>query len=238
MGILQEIDKVVNCAFVDRPSDQCWAGAPPVRYSYLSIRSCDILWPMFNSIRDKVRDWVIRYADGKHTSRLLFGISFAEASFFPIPTEVFLIPIVVRHPKRWLALTLNAILASVLGAIFGYFIGFVFFDIVGETIIRFYHLEEAMTVVGERFAANVFWTIFVAGFTPIPYKVFTIAGGFFAVALAPFILASILSRGVRYIVVGYLARTLGATVSDIAYRYFNALTILVAVGFILYIILQ
>lgn len=189
---------------------------------------------MLNSWRDKI----LPYITGKYTDIWLFVISFTESSFFLIPPDFFLLPAVLRKPERWLSRSVLVTAASVLGAIFGYVIGAVFYEFVGQPIVRAYSLEEELQRVAALFKENAFWTIFAAAFTPIPYKVFTIAGGLFRVDILIFILASLLGRGLRFLAIGYLAKVFGERYGYAIIRHFNIFTLFFAVVIVIYIILQ
>ncbi|MFN2427842.1 MAG: YqaA family protein, partial [Candidatus Binatia bacterium] len=129
-------------------------------------------------------DRVLHLSAHRHAERYLAGVSFAESSFFPIPPDVLLAPMALARPARWWKLALITTIASVLGGIFGYVIGYTALQAVTPLLHRFdywHHFETAR----DWFARYGFWAIFVAGFTPIPYKVFTIAAGAAHMAVIP-----------------------------------------------------
>lgn len=180
---------------------------------------------------------MIKHIDGPNAGRWLFLVSFAESSFFPIPPDLLLMPIVARLRSRWLYYAVITTVASVIGGMFGYLIGAVFFNIVGAFLVKTYHLEKELEYVSTLFQQNAFWAIFTAAFTPIPYKLFTIAGGLFKINFLIFVIASILGRGMRFFAVAYLMKLFGSAVGRLAFRYFNLLTLIFAVavtGFIAY----
>lgn len=166
-----------------------------------------------------------RHIDGPNAGLWLFVVSFAESSFFPIPPDLLLMPIVARLRSRWLYYATITTIASVVGGMFGYLIGAVFFNVVGTFLVKTYHLEKELAYVSTLFQQNAFWAIFTAAFTPIPYKLFTIAGGLFHINFVIFIIASILGRGMRFFAVAYLMKLFGGTVGRLAFRYFNLLTL-------------
>lgn len=133
----------------------------------------------------------------------LGGLSFAESSFFPIPPDVMLAPMSLANPRRawWFALITTV--ASVAGGLFGYLIGYFAFDLI-EGWLRASRYWGAYEQAVAWFEAWGFWAIFVAGFSPIPYKVFTIAAGVAHMALLPFTLASLIGRGARFFLVAGL----------------------------------
>ena len=152
----------------------------------------------------------------------LFLLSFAEASFFPIPPDVLLIALAVAIPKKSFKIALYCTIASVLGAILGYTIGMFFFDAVGNRIIEFYGIHEQFDYVAQKYNENAFAAI---GFTPIPFKVFTIAAGVFDVNLFVLLFASILSRGARFFLLAALIYRFGPTIKVFIDKYFNLLAI-------------
>ena len=176
-----------------------------------------------------MRDWGVKHAEGPHAKMWLAAVSFAEASFFPIPPDMLLIAILLTKSKRWFFYATFTTLFSVLGGIFGYFIGVFFFDTVGEFLVSFYHLEHEMFVVSEYFSNNAFVAIFLAAFTPIPFKVFTITAGFCKINLLVLIVASILGRGIRFFVISYMLRKYGKQIGGFVYKYFNIFSLIVAI---------
>jgi len=150
-------------------------------------------------------DAVLRWSAHRRAPWILGLLSFAESSFFPIPPDVMLAPMSVARPKQAWRLAALTTVTSVLGGVLGYFIGVLGLELVMPFIeqagyLSAYHLAQ------DWFITWGFWVVLVAGFSPIPYKVFTIAAGAMAVALLPFILASLLGRGARFfLVAGLLA---------------------------------
>jgi membrane protein YqaA with SNARE-associated domain len=186
-------------------------------------------------VRNPIRvtyDWVLSWADRPGGVWALAGISFAESSFFPIPPDILLIPLCLSAPKRafWYAGMCTA--ASVLGGMAGYAIGLIAFESIGGRIIEFYGLVDAFNRLREVYDQNAMVAISFAGFTPIPYKVFTIAAGFSRVSFPVFVVASILGRGGRFFLVAGLLRWFGEPMKDFIDRYFNALTVALAVLFV------
>ena len=179
--------------------------------------------------RDKIRDWALRHAEGPRARLWLVAFSFTEASFFPIPPDILLIAILLTNGTHWVRYSLITTLSSVAGAAFGYIIGVFFFAVIGEPLIAFYHLEESMAHVGKLFSDNAFITILLAAFTPIPFKVFTIAAGLFHIDFFVFIIASLLGRGTRFFAIGYLLHRFGGKISSLLYKYFNVATLIMAV---------
>ena len=182
----------------------------------------------------KLYDWVIGLARHPHALKALAVMTFAEASFFPIPTDPLLLAMAMGKPKRSLFYALITTLFSVLGALFGYFLGAMFWDMIGPLVLDRIFSAEAFQAVVEKFRNHVFLTVFVAGFSPIPFKVFTLAGGVAGVALAPFVGAAILSRGLRYFILGGLVFIFGPKVEVWIDRYFEKITIGLSIALVLF----
>lgn len=168
--------------------------------------------------------WFEERAHGTSAKVWLFLLSFSESSFFLIPPDALLVPMLIVNSSRWLYYALFTTAASVLGALFGYVIGAVFYDTIGIRVIEFYGLGEEFLEVGARFDDHTFLVMFLAAFTPIPFKVFVLSGGLFKVNLFAFTLASILGRGLRFFLVAYITRAFGARIAYIFIRYSNIAT--------------
>lgn len=191
----------------------------------------------FQTLRDSLSSWAVRHAEGKNAKWWLFGISFAESSFFPIPPDVLLVAILMTKERvRAFYYASITTVGSVIGGLFGYAIGYFLFQTVGGWLVHTYHLDTQMITVQKLFEDNAFFAIFVAAFTPIPYKVFTIAGGLFGISIPTFIIASILGRGGRFFAVATVMKYFGGHIARVFYEYFNLISlIIVAVfGVILY----
>jgi membrane protein YqaA with SNARE-associated domain len=175
----------------------------------------------------RLYDWTMHWADTPHALGALLVIAFAESSFFPVPPDVLLIAIVAAAPARWLAAASLCTLGSVAGALLGYAIGWGFMATLGQSIVDFYHAERHWDRVVELY--NGPWGVwFMAGaaFTPIPYKVATIAAGATHMALVPFVLVSFLGRGARFFLVAAILRMFGAPVRRTIERNFDLAALL------------
>ena len=170
--------------------------------------------------------WVLGWADSPYSQWALFAIAFAESSFFPIPPDVLLIALAVAIPIRAFRYALICTLGSVLGGVFGYVIGHEFFDTIGEPIVRFYGAEDQYLRVRDLYQRYDALAVAVAGLTPIPYKIATISAGFFDIHLGRFVLASILSRSVRFFLIGGLIRAFGPQIRRFIEKYFEILTVI------------
>jgi membrane protein YqaA with SNARE-associated domain len=173
----------------------------------------------------RMYDWVLGWADRPGGAWALFGIAFAESSFFPIPPDALLIPLVLGRPTRglWFAMVCTA--GSVLGAIAGYLIGSFLFASIGQAILDFYGATDHYASLGQMFNENLWLTLGTAGFTPIPFKVFTIASGVFEVPLATLVVASAIGRSGRFFLVGTAIYVFGPTIRSFLDRYLEWITI-------------
>lgn len=174
-----------------------------------------------------------------HARTWLFFLSFSESSFFPVPVEVLLLPMLMAEKTRWKHLAWLSTVSSVLGALFGYALGAFAFGAIGAPLIELYGLADDFEKVGLLFDANTFWALFAAAFTPIPFKVFVLAGGFFRVDLIAFIAAAILGRGLRYYLFSWIVARFGARMARLFVSYFRVITFgVVALAAVWYVFLR
>jgi membrane protein YqaA with SNARE-associated domain len=182
-------------------------------------------------------DWVLHWAATPYGSWALFLLALSESSFFPIPPDVLLIALAVAIPEKAFKYALICSIGSVLGGCLGYLIGLQFMTSIGEKIIVFYGLNQKVAYIAELYSTYDAWAIGIAGFTPIPYKVFTISAGAFKINFWVFIVASIVSRSARFFLVGGLIFIFGSQIKSFIDRYFDilaiAFTVLLVGGFIL-----
>lgn len=174
----------------------------------------------------KTKEWVESFAHKPSAGIALFIFAFIESSFFPIPPDALLIILAISYPKRSLYYSLICTVGSVLGAYLGYLIGYVFYDTIGIKIIHFYGLENQINYVLHKYQENGFIAIVTAGFTPIPYKVFTILAGFNkTIDLFTLTFASLVGRAGRFFLVGSLIYFIGPGVKTFIDKYLDKLTI-------------
>lgn len=196
------------------------------------------LFTWTHDVRDRVWAWFSERAHGAHARAWLFAVSFSESSFFLVPPDVLLVAILLAGAERWVFYASLTTVASVLGGAFGYVLGAAFFDTVGSRIISLYDLAGAMARVSDLYHANAFWAVFTAAFTPIPYKVFVLAAGFFKIDFFAFMAASLLGRGLRFFAVAFIVRRYGEGILALVMRYFNVLTALFILGVLALVFLR
>ena len=198
----------------------------PTYNKFIQTKPFLLLASAFNWPRKKIRQtyaWVVGWADKPSSEKALSGIAFAESSFFPIPPDPLLIALTIAKPNKYIKLALITTLSSLAGGIFGYFIGVALFESVGQWVINTYHLEPEFAYIETRYAANAFFAIFIAGFTPIPYKLITISAGVFGVNFILFVIASVIGRGLRFFLVATLMHHFGARYKDKIEKYIDIL---------------
>lgn len=187
----------------------------------------------------RLQDWTLHWINTPYATPALFAVAFIEASFFPIPPDVLLIVMALAVPSKAFRYAIVCSVGSVLGGCLGYFIGYELFELVGKPIINFYGLWKEFDYVSKRFHENAFAAIAIAGFTPIPYKLFTIAAGVCKIQFTTLVVASILSRSARFLAEGALIYFFGERVKVFIEKYFNILSIVFVVMLILgYVLLK
>ena len=173
----------------------------------------------------RVYDWILHWADTPHGAVALFLLALAESSFFPIPPDVLLIALVLGARSRWLRLAFICTAGSVVGGLIGYAIGLTAMDAIGMRLIQFYEAEVAYEKVRELYTRYDFWIVFVAAFTPIPYKIFTITSGAMEMDLLGFSVVSTVGRGLRFFMVAMLLYIFGPPMKRFIDRYFDLLSL-------------
>ena len=164
----------------------------------------------------KLYDKCVEWAGHKFAKPILAFISFLESFIFPIPTDAMLIPMVIAKRNQFLKISLIAIIFSVLGAIIGYLIGYIFFNEIGVKIFELFGAENANIfkekLASEKGLLSGILVLFIAGFTPLPFKIITISSGFVHFNIFFFIITCFLARGLRFLLVGYLTYKYGAAI--------------------------
>jgi len=173
----------------------------------------------------RLYDWVLHWAETPYGEPALGILALAESSFFPIPPDPLLIALSLGAARRALRFALVATVASVVGGILGYWIGTTFWSLVGPFFFEYVPgvSPDAFERVRALYTRWDFWAVFLAGLTPIPYKVFTLSAGVFAINFPVFVLASALSRGLRFFVLAGLIYRFGDAIGGFIDRYFDRL---------------
>ncbi len=171
--------------------------------------------------QEEVWGWFQAHARSRHALVWLGAVAFADAIFFPIAPEVFLVALTLAHRERARVYLGVAVAFSALGAVAGYFIASFIFRQFGEPILQFYHLEAAFGTARHVIAGHTFWAMAAASFTPIPDKVFIYAAGFLSAPFVPFIVGYVLGRAARMALFVFLTEAYGRAVLDIMARYFK-----------------
>lgn len=163
-------------------------------------------------------DWTISLAEHPRAIWALAFVAFIESSVFPIPPDILMIPMIIARPNRAFVIAGVAMVASVLGGMLGYFIGWGFFESIGRPVLEFYGKDAAFTHFAERYNEYGAWAVLIAGVTPFPYKVITILSGSTGLNLPIFIVSSIVARGLRFFVVAALLWKFGPPVREFIER--------------------
>ena len=163
-------------------------------------------------------DWTLGLAGHRHALWALALVSFTESSFFPIPPDILMIPMILAAPHRAFLIAGVCLISSVLGGLAGYGIGYFFFEQIGQPILAALGKTEQITAFNQRFNDLGFWPVLIAGLTPFPYKVITIMSGWTALPLGTFIVTSIIARGLRFFIVAALLWRYGAPIRDFIER--------------------
>ena len=173
----------------------------------------------------KMYDWVLHWANTPYAVPALFFLAFAESSFFPIPPDVLLIALAISIPKKSFKYATICTVGSILGGMLGYVIGLELIDTIGMPILNFYGAMDKYEYIQDLYMKYDAWAVGIAGFTPIPYKIFTIAAGAFKINFFVFVLASIVGRAGRFFLVAGLIWKFGPAIRDFIEKYFNYLSI-------------
>ncbi len=184
----------------------------------------------------RLYDWMLSWGHSRWGAVALFCFAFAESSFFPIPPDVLLIALCLGAVARSFRFAAICTMGSVLGAVLGYAIGYLAWQTPSGEYASLAHFffnhvfsVEAFEKVGALYDRYNFWIVFTAGFTPLPYKIFTITGGLFHINFVMFLLASAISRGMRFFLIAWLIWKFGAPIKGFIDKYFNLLAILFTV---------
>jgi membrane protein YqaA with SNARE-associated domain len=171
-------------------------------------------------------DYIINLSGKQNALVWLAVISFVESSFFPIPPDIMLIPMILATPKKAWKIAGVCTIASILGAYLGYIIGVYFFELIAEPLLNFYGYLEKFNEFKHLYEEYGAWIVFGAGITPFPYKIITIASGVVHLDLVVFTVASILARGFRFYIIAWLLKRFGAPMKTFIEKNLNLLSII------------
>ena len=179
------------------------------------------------AIHRRLYDWVLSFAHHKHSTTALFILAFAESSCFPVPPDVLLGPLCLGHRKKSLWFAIVCTVGSVTGAMLGYLIGWGLWDVLSQILYDYVpgFSEDKFDKVMVWYDDYGLWVLFLAAFTPIPFKVFTIAGGVFGQLFLPFIVVSAIGRGLRFFLVAGAFWLIGPSAQPFIDRHFNKLCV-------------
>ncbi len=162
----------------------------------------------------RIYDWTLHLAESRHALWALAFVAFVESSIFPIPPDIIMIPLIIARPNRAFTIATVALVASVLGGMLGYLIGWGLFESVGQPVLEFYGKADAMEAFNAKFNEYGAWAVLIAGVTPFPYKVITILSGVTQLNFTVFMLASVVARGLRFFIVAALLWKFGEPIRD------------------------
>ncbi len=157
----------------------------------------------------KTYDYVLYLSETKYAFITLFLVSFLGSIFFPFPTEIIMIPMILARPKKAFGISTFALVSSVIGGLAGYYVGAFLFDSIGIKIIEFLHYQDMFEQFKELYIKWGYWIVFAGGLTPFPYKVICIASGVVGMNIPLFIIASAVSRAIRYYFIAFLLNKYG-----------------------------
>ncbi len=166
---------------------------------------------------------LVRLSAHRHAQLWLFLVALTEAVFLPVPPDALLAPMVLARPRRWLYYTLLCTTGSVLGGVSGYMLGLLFFELIEPLLLRFPSWNDAFLRAEDLYARWGLWIILVAGFTPLPYKFFVIAAGVAHASLPALVIASLLGRGSRFLLVALISYFFGTRARHLLRRWVSAL---------------
>ena len=180
----------------------------------------------FKDLTRRIYDHTLNLASRKNALTWLFVISFIESSFFPIPPDIMIIPMVLATPKEAYKIAGVATVASVLGGYFGYFIGVYGFELIARPLLEFYGYMKQFGEFDNYYHEYGAWIVFGAGITPFPYKIITIASGVVRLDLVVFTIASVIARGMRFYFIAWLLKRFGDPMKVFIEKNLNLLSIL------------
>lgn len=180
----------------------------------------------WNNTMNSMYDWALKVSKSKHAMLALFLVAFSESLFFPIPPDVMIIPMVLAAPKKAWNIAILATFGSVLGGYAGYYVGEYLYDIIAVPVLEFYGYMDKLESFKEYYEAHGYWIVFGAGFTPFPYKVITVASGILDLDVYVFGMASLVSRGARFLIISALLWKFGEPMQKFIKKHLGILATL------------
>ncbi|MGC9368882.1 MAG: YqaA family protein [Paracoccaceae bacterium] len=177
-------------------------------------------------------DWTISLAESRYALWALAVVSFVESSVFPIPPDVLMIPMIIAQPRRAWVIAGVALVASVIGGLLGYYIGWGLFESVGRPVLEFYGKDAYFDEFRARYNDYGAWAVLIAGMTPFPYKVITILSGTTGLNLGVFMLASVVARGARFFILAALLWKFGAPIRVFIEKWLNLIFVIFVIALI------
>ena len=171
-------------------------------------------------------NYVLDLSETKYAFVALFLVSFLGSIFFPFPTEIIMIPMILARPKKAFGITTFALVSSVIGGLAGYYVGAVLFDTVGVRIIEFFHYSDMFEHFKSLYIKWGYWIVFAGGLTPFPYKLICIASGVVGMNIPVFVIASAVSRALRYYFIAFLLNRYGEKARKFIEKNLEILTII------------
>jgi membrane protein YqaA with SNARE-associated domain len=180
----------------------------------------------------RLYDWTLSLAGRPSAPYALAAVSFAESSFFPVPPDVMLVPMMLARPDRAWTYALICTVSSVVGGVLGYLIGLFLYDSIGNWLFQVYGLTEGAETFRHSYAEYGHWVILLKGLTPIPYKLVTITSGFAGYSLFWFVVLSIVTRGARFFFIALLMTRFGPAIKSLIDRHFNLIAAIAVVALV------
>ena len=190
---------------------------------------------LFNFCRNLIETQIRAFSNTRFAMPFVFFIGYIEAIIFPIPQEVFMVPMMLSERAKVFRIVFFSILGSIIGGLTAYYLGLLFFDSLVMPIINFYNYSESFLYFKNQINEYGFIYVFIGGFTPLPFKIITLSSGALNIPILNFLLAAILSRSIRFYMIGFLTYKYGNNVINIIDRKLNLITfIILLIVFLIY----
>ena len=190
---------------------------------------------LFNFCRNLIETQIRAFSNTRFAMPFVFFIGYIEAIIFPIPQEVFMVPMMLSEKAKVFRIVFFSILGSIIGGLTAYYLGLLFFDSLVMPIINFYNYSESFLYFKNQINEYGFIYVFIGGFTPLPFKIITLSSGALNIPILNFLLAAILSRSIRFYMIGFLTYKYGNNVINIIDRKLNLITfIILLIVFLIY----